>query len=91
MAMPMMNVRIVWMTVAERLVLVLVRVRLGAVPSEVMAVAMMLVMRMDVVVRQGLVPVQMLVVLEEMQHHPGGHQRCGGPEDGIRRFAEQDK
>jgi len=71
--------------------LVSVRVRLGAVPREIVLVAVMLVMSMGVCVRQRLVPVQVPVTLGEMQRNAGRHQDRCYPEGRVRRLAKQRK
>jgi len=79
------------MAVVEGIVLVSVRVRLGAVPGKVVLMAMMLVVRVGVNVRQRLVPVQVPVALGEMQRHAGRHEERRDPEQCVRRLAEQRK
>ena len=91
MNVPMMNVRIVRVAMAERLMLVSVRVRFGAVPVEVVPVAMMLVVKMGVNMGERFVPVQVLVVFGEVQGNASRHQNRGSPEPGVRRLAEQRK
>ena len=75
----------------EGIVLVSVRVRLGAVPSKIVLMAMMLVVRVGVNVRQRLVPVQVPVAFGEMQRNADRHQDRCDPEKRIWRLAEQSK
>ena len=86
-----MNIRKVSMAVAEEIMFVGVRVRLGAVPRKIVLMAMMLVMSMGVSVRQRLVPVQVPVALGEMQRNADRHQDRCDPEKRIRRLAKQRK
>ena len=86
-----MNVRKVHMAVAEGIMFVTVRVRLGAIPRKIVLMAMMLVMGMGVSVRQRLVPVQVPVAFGEMQRNADRHQGRCDPEKRIRRLAEQRK
>src|SRR5882762_5203188 len=85
----MMDIWKVRMAVIEGIVLVSVRVRLGTVPSKIVLMAMMLVVRVGVNVRQRLVLVQVPVALGEMQRHAGRHQDRRDPERRVRRLAEQ--
>src|SRR5712692_3344400 len=87
----MMNVRKVHMAVAEGIVFVTVRVRLGAIPRKIVLVAMMLAAGMGVSMRQRLVPVQVPVAFGEMQRHTDRHQDRCDPEKRSRRLAEQSK
>src|SRR3979490_3272594 len=87
----MMDVRKVHMAVVEGIVLVSVRVRLGAVPGKIVLMAMMLVVRGGGKVRQRLVSVQVPVALGEMQRHACRHQERRDPERCVRRLAEQRK
>src|ERR1700704_1947584 len=87
----MMDVRKVRVAVAEEIMLVSVRVRLGAVPREIVLVAVMLVMSMGVCVRQRLVPVRVPVALGEMQRNADRHQDRCYPEGRVRRLAKQCK
>src|SRR5260221_1379510 len=91
MTVAMMDVRKVQMAVAEEIMFVSMRVRLGAVPRKIVLVAMMLVMSMGVSVRQRLVPVQVSVAFGEVQRNADRHQDRCDPEKRIRRLAEQRK
>src|SRR5882672_3663323 len=86
---PMVYVRIVLMTVAGGNVGVRVGVRLGAIPGEIVLVAMMLVVRMGMRVRQRFVMVQVPMALGEMQGDAGRDQRRREPEKRVRNLAEQ--
>jgi len=68
------QVRIMRVAVLERLVHVLMRVRLGAIPRLIMAVPMMLIVHVSMHMRQRRVPVRMLVPLGEMQPDTCRHQ-----------------
>ena len=87
----MMDVRKVRVAVAEEIMPMSVRVRLGAVPREIVFMAVMLVMSVGVCVRQRLVPVHVPVALGEMQRHACRHQDRRHPERCVRRLAEQRK
>jgi hypothetical protein len=63
---PVMQVRVVRMPVHERLVRMLVRVWLGAVPLAVVRVSVMLVMHVPMVVGERPMLVQMVVPLGEV-------------------------
>ena len=73
MAVPMMNIRVMGVTVAERRVLVLVEMRLGPVPVKIVSVPMVLVVCVQVRVPQRIVPMSMLVPLGKMQCDPRRH------------------
>src|SRR5882672_10718974 len=88
-AVPMMDVRIMLMAVRHGDVAVRVGMRLGAVPGEIVLVAMVLVVCVRVLVLQDLVPVRVPVALGEVQRDAGGDQRRSGPEERIGRLAEQ--
>src|SRR6266571_7005448 len=85
----MMDVRVMRVAVALRLMLVRMRVRLLAVPVEGVPVPVMLVVRVGVVVRQRLVPVQVMMMFGEMEDYVRGYQDCCDPEKRVRSFAEQ--
>src|SRR6185295_903277 len=91
MTVPMMNVRKVHMAVAEGIMLVSVRMRLGAVPRKIVLMAMMLVMIVRVNMRQRFVAVQVPVAFGEMQRHAGRHQDRCEPEKRVQRLAKQRK
>src|SRR5439155_23590064 len=91
MTVPMMDVRKVHMAVAEGIMLVTVRVRLGAVPRKIVFMAMMLVMGVGVCMRQRLVPVQVPVAFGEMQRNADRHQDRRYPEKRVGRLAKQRK
>ena len=69
-----MQIGIVPMTVPDRLVIMLMRMRLGAVPGDVMLMLVMFVMHMSVRVCQGFMAMFVFVTLAQMQPDPGGHQ-----------------
>lgn len=67
MGMPMMDVRVVWMLVRQRFMAMMVRMRLGTVPVEVVGVLVMLVVTMWVSVFERLVAVFMKVPFPHMK------------------------
>ena len=89
MIVPMMDVRIMRMAVGERFMPVSMRVRLGAVPVEIVRVAMMRIVHVRMDVGERVVPVQVPVVLGKVQDNPGRHQDRCGPVPGIGLLAEQ--
>src|SRR5438046_8988724 len=91
MTVPMMDVRKVHMAVAEGIMFVTVRVRLGAVPRKIVFMAMVLVMGVGVCMRQRLVPVSVPVAFGEMQRNADRHQDRCDPEERLRRLAKQRK
>lgn len=86
---PVVQIRVVWVIVGQRLVHVRMRVRLAAVPQEIMGVLVMFVVPMAVVVRQRRVGVFVRVTLADVQPHAQRHQRTGQPEGECRVFGEQ--
>jgi hypothetical protein len=72
--MMMMQIGKVPMTMPERLVGVRVRMRLGAVPGNVVSMLVMRIMHMRVGMCQRLVAVVMFMVLVQVQPYTGGHQ-----------------
>ena len=83
--MSVVQVRIVWVVVLERLVHVCMRVRFTAVPSCIMTVAMMLIVHVRMRMCQRRVPVTMLVPLGEVEPNAYRHQQRGQPEQRGRR------
>lgn len=81
MVVPMMNIRVVWVIVRERLVLMLMSVGLGSLPSECVGVLMMVVVPMAMRVHERLVGVGVTMALREVQPDPNGHQGSRDPED----------
>ena len=79
------------MRVHQRLVPMLMRVRLAAVPGAVVGVTMMLVVPMRMRVRHRVVHMLVLVAFREVQPRSDSHERSGNEEREIRPFAEQDK
>jgi hypothetical protein len=69
-----MRIGIMRMPVPHRPMDMRVRVRLGAIPREIMLMLVMRVMHMSVLVRQGFMAVFMLVALGQVQPDAGGHQ-----------------
>ena len=70
-----MQIGIVPMTVPDRRVGVRVRMRLGAVPGDVMLMLVMCVMHVSVRVCQGFMAMFVFVTLAQMQPDPGGHEQ----------------
>ena len=91
MTVPMVYVRIMLMAVAHGSVSVRVRVGFGAVPGEMVLVAVVLVVRMRVLMRERFVMVQVPMVLGEMQGDARRDQDRGEPEERIRNLTEQRK
>lgn len=75
-----MHVRIVCMRVHQRRMDVWVTVRFAAVPSSLVGVLMVFVMRVDVCVLLLLVCVQMTVMFGEMQPDTARHEQAGRDE-----------
>jgi len=67
MAMTVMTIRVVQMAVAQRRVLVEMRVRFLAVPREIVCMSMVFVVHVTVCMGERLVFVRMRVTLGEMQ------------------------
>ena len=89
MPVAMVQVRIVRMTVAQRLVCVRMGMRLGSIPREIVIVLMMLVMTMTMVVCHRFVHVFVLMTFADVQPHTEHHECAGKPERDGRVFAEQ--
>src|SRR5882724_1310587 len=87
----MVYVRIVLMAVGQRDMIVRMRVRLGAVPGEVMTMEVVLIVRVGMSMRQRLVSMLVPVTLGEVQSHAGCHQHRCQPEQARRRLPEQCK
>ena len=85
-----MHIRVMRMPVHERLMSVLVRVRLPPVPLEGMPMLMMRIVAMSMSVGQRLVSVLMLVHLGQVQPDSGGYQRRREPQLPRDRLAEGD-
>ena len=73
MLMAMMNIRIMRVAMGQRVVSVKMRVRLGAVPGEIVPVLMMGVVYMRMGVRQGFVDMKVCVPLGDMQPQTERH------------------
>ena len=85
--MPVMQIRQVRMAVRERLVLVRVRMRLGSLVAAV-RMLMVRVVRMQVPVLQGFVPVRVPMLLGEHQPGRNEHQQKRRGEAGRQRLAQ---
>ena len=77
MPVPMVNIGEVCVQVRQRLVLVRMRVRLAAIPEEIVCMLMVVVVRVAVRVLEGFVRVFVLMMLGQVQPHASGHQRAG--------------
>ena len=86
MPVPVVQVGVMRMRVHQWLVPVAMRVRLAAVPCEVVRVMVVRVVQVIVFVLQRLVGMFMRVALREVQPYPESHQRSGEPEDRVRAF-----
>ena len=89
MPVPVMDVGIMRVRVGQRLVLVLVVMRLAAVPVEMMMVAMVRVVDVAVRVAHRTMGMRVRMLLGQMQPHTGAHQECGDPEDRFRHPRKQ--
>ena len=85
-----MHIRVMRMPVQERLMGVLVGVRLAPVPLEGVLVSMMSIVAMGMGVGERLVDVLVLVNLGQVQPDSGRHQRRRQPERPRDRLAEGD-
>src|SRR4051812_7439291 len=86
---PVVQIRIVRMPVTQASMHVDVDMRLPLVHSGAMRMLVMLVVHVLVRMRDRVVHMLVLVPLRDMQPHAKRHQPCGGPECGIRLFAQQ--
>ena len=87
---PVMYIRVMRMAVHERLMGVLVRVRLASIPVEGVLMLMMSIVAMGMGVDERLVNVLVLVYLGKVQPDSGRHQRRRQPEQPRDRLAEGD-
>src|SRR3954465_5935063 len=85
---PVVQIRIVRMTVAQPRVAMHMRMRLAAVPGEVVSMGMVRIVHMLMRVRDRLVQMLVLMALAHIEPSPDRHQRAGGPEDSARVRAE---
>src|SRR5437764_951476 len=85
----MMHIRIVRMRVCCRFVVMLMCMRLGAVPRKIVLVLMMHIVPMRMAMRHRFVCVFVFVALGEMQPNAARHQCCGNPECRRRLLVEQ--
>ncbi len=83
-----MYIRVMRVPVHERLMDVLVRVRLVPIPVEGVLMLMMGIVTMGMGVGEALVSVLVLVHLGQVQPHSGRHQRRRQPERPRDRLAE---
>jgi hypothetical protein len=81
MPMPMMDVRVVRMAVQQRLVAMLVGMRLFAVPAGLVRVPMVRVVNVRVIVSERFVQMLVFVPLGQMQPDAERHQGCGRQEN----------
>ena len=75
--MPMIDVGNVHVRVLDRCVLMVVHMRLAAVPFEIVRVPMMLVVPVRMRVPLRLVPMPMPMTLRNVKPHADRHQRAG--------------
>ncbi len=75
MFVPVMDVRKVWMTVADRRVLMFMTVRLDSVPLERVFMLMMFVMNVSVTMKEGEVLMFMGMTFLEVYPDPQPHQQ----------------
>jgi hypothetical protein len=87
--MPMVFVRCVLMGMLKGCVPMLVGVRLAGRIQRSMLMLMVLIMRVCMIMRQGVMDVQMFVMLGDVQPDAYGHQRCGDEKLGGQRLAER--
>ena len=80
MSVTMMDIRIVWMAVQQRPVLVEMGVRLSVAPGEIVLVPMVFVVRMPVRMRERLVFMPMRMTFREVQPRAGRHEPGRSPE-----------
>jgi hypothetical protein len=86
MPMPMMDIGKMRMAVKQRLVTVLVGMRLFAQPIRLVRVPMVRIVDVHVVVRQRFVQMLVIVPFVQMEPDAESHQGCGDPEqyrDGL--------
>jgi ASC-1-like (ASCH) protein len=89
MPVAVVDVRIVWMAMHQRLVCVRMAVRLLAIPGKIVVVLVMLVVVMAVRVYESLVRMFMRMAFADMQPDTHGHQRTGQPEGEAGMLAKQ--
>src|SRR5580698_4032874 len=89
MPVPVMNVGEMFMVVAQPPVLVLVTVRLLAVPHKRVLVVMMLIVAMGMRMQQGLMNVLVLMMLGYVQPDPHAHAGGRKPKREVSRLARQ--
>ena len=76
----MVNVRVVWVPVHQRTVFVGMGVRLARWVARTMGMPVMLIVRVPMGVRQGLVRVLVHVALAQMEPEPERHEAAPGHE-----------
>lgn len=86
---PMMHIRIVRVAVGDRLMLMRVRMRLAAIPVEVVYVLMMAVVPVHVLMLEKTVAVLVIMMLGEVQPDAHCHQDGRDAETDRERFMEQ--
>jgi len=80
MRMLMVDVRIMWLTVRDRFVGVRVRMRLVAIPFEIVRMLVMRIVHMAMRVGYRVMGVQVLVVLGQVEPYARAHQHRRHPE-----------
>ena len=86
MVVAVVYIRVVRVSMRDRLVPMHVRVRLGAVPGKVVRMQMMRIVCVRVLVRHGMMRMFVLVPLGQVQPNPRRHQRGCQPEASRDRF-----
>ena len=89
MPMPMVDVRVVRMAVQQRLVMMLVGMRLFAVPARLVRVAMVRVVDVRVIVSERFVQMLVFVPLGQVQPDAERHQGRGRQENGRDGLSEE--
>jgi hypothetical protein len=88
MLVPMMNIRVVRVMVQHLEMVVRMTMSLMVANKIAMVMPVMLIMRMAVLVLEGIVPVLVLVALGKMQPHSDTHEDGAGKEIGGDSLAE---
>lgn len=74
---PVMDIRVMGMTVGQRLMFMKVVMRFTLVPGKIMGMLVMRVMRVPMLVGQWRMRMRVLVALDQVQPQSNGHE-CGG-------------
>ena len=87
--MTVMHIRIVRMRMCHRSMTMVMGVRLGSIPFEIMLVLMMRIMAMAMVVLQRFMRVLVRMAFADMQPYADRHQPSRNPEHRRRRLTQQ--